>query len=84
MKLLHRLYNLLFKANNDKKDRAVTNALSRGLKTILDICDATRLGLGGVYAALNRLEKQGLVWSEWDNNPANMIEGNRRRYYHLR
>lgn len=84
MKLLHYLYDLLFKASSDKRDRIVTYTLSKGLKTTLDIMDATGLSFGAVYAALNRLEKQGLVCSEWDNDPANMMEGNRRRYYYLR
>lgn len=84
MKLLQNTYNWLFAASNEKSDRAVMDALYQGIKTTLDICDRTGLSLGKVYAALNRLEKRGLVYSEWDEESARHFDGNRRKYYYLR
>ena len=83
MKLLQTAYNWLFTARNERCDRAVTAALAQGIKTTLDLADATGLSLGTIYVVLHRLEKQGLVYSEWDEDSAHFRGGNRRKYYYL-
>lgn len=81
---LQQIYNWLFAARNERCDRAVINALKFGVRTTLSISNATGLSLGSIYAALNRLERQGLVYSEWDEESARYRGGNRRKYYYLR
>lgn len=47
----------------------------------LQLVVATGRPTGTVYPILERLERSGLVWSEWE--PANARPGPRRRLYRL-
>ena len=84
MKSLQNTYNFLFGAGDNRCDRTVMNAIIQGNKTSLDIADATGLSLGNIYAALNRLERRGSIYSQWDEESAQHFDGNRDKYYYLR
>jgi DNA-binding PadR family transcriptional regulator len=62
----------------------VLQALSQGHRFGFDVMDATGLPSGTVYPALRRLEAQGFVESNWeDDGPARRASRPRRRYYAL-
>lgn len=84
MKIPQCIFNRFFNFSNDECDRLVTDALSQGTKTTVDLVSATKLSLGRVYPTLNRLEKQGLIWSEWSEASAQRLSGNRRRFFYLK
>ncbi len=73
MKIPQCIYNKFFNFSNDKWDRLVTYALSQGIKTTVKLASATKLSLSKVYLTLNRLEKQGLIWSEWSDASAQRL-----------
>lgn len=60
----------------------VLQALDRGYRFGFDVMEATGLPSGTVYPALRRLESQGLVESDWEDDQRARKEGRpRRRYY---
>lgn len=60
----------------------VLQALNQGYRFGFDIMDAAGLPSGTVYPALRRLEAQGLVRSDWEDDKHAHKEGRpRRRYY---
>jgi PadR family transcriptional regulator PadR len=62
----------------------VLQALAQGYKFGFDIMSATELPSGTVYPALRRLEAQGFVASDWeDDQRARDANRPRRRYYTL-
>ena len=62
----------------------VLQAIAGGYQYGFDIIDQTGLPSGTVYPALGRLERDGLVKSAWENEPAAHAEGRpARRYYRL-
>ena len=62
----------------------VLTALSRGARYGLEVMDHTGLSSGTVYPVLRRLEADGLVGAEWeDENAARRDQRPARRYYVL-
>ena len=62
----------------------VLEALSRGYHYGFDVMDATNLPSGTVYPILRRLEREGLVTSEWEaEGVAQSEQRPPRRYYEL-
>ena len=62
----------------------ILQALAGGCRYGFDVMDGTGLPSGTVYPALRRLEKQGLVRSEWEENKvAHAAKRPRRRYYEI-
>jgi DNA-binding PadR family transcriptional regulator len=62
----------------------VLQALARGHRFGFDIMEATGLPSGSVYPALRRLERSGLVSSDWEEDSrARKANRPRRRYYQL-
>lgn len=62
----------------------VLSALSRGARYGLEIIDRTGLSSGTVYPALRRLEADGLVLGEWEEDEDARDAGRpARRYYRL-
>ena len=60
----------------------VLEALARGYHYGFDIMDATNLPSGTVYPILRRLEREGLVTSEWEaEGVAQSEQRPSRRYY---
>jgi DNA-binding PadR family transcriptional regulator len=60
----------------------VLQALDRGYRFGFDVMEATGLPSGTVYPALRRLESQGLVESDWEDDARARKDGRpRRRYY---
>jgi DNA-binding PadR family transcriptional regulator len=60
----------------------VLEALARGYHYGFDIMDATNLPSGTVYPILRRLEREGLVTSEWEaEGIAQSEQRPPRRYY---
>ncbi len=60
----------------------VLQALNTGYRFGFDIMEATELPSGTVYPALRRLEAQGLVTSDWEDDKHARKEARpRRRYY---
>lgn len=63
---------------------AILQALGHGYRYGFDIMDLTGLPSGTVYPALRRLEKAGLVESEWeDETQARKDQRPARKYYKL-
>ena len=61
---------------------AILQALSGGCRYGFDVMESTGLPSGTVYPALRRLEKYGLVRSEWEADAlAERAKRPRRRYY---
>lgn len=77
------IYYYFFSSDN-RTDFLVKEALESGVKSTFGLVKATGLSLGKIYVSLHRLEKQGLVWSEWAEPSEDWRGGNRRKYYHLR
>jgi len=82
-KRIKRIYYYLF-LSDKQVDYLVERALESGVKSTLGLVETTGLSLGKVYVSLHRLEKQGLVWSEWDEASKDWRGGNRRKHYYLR
>jgi len=62
----------------------VLEALARGYHYGFDIMDATDLPSGTVYPILRRLEREGMVTSEWEaEGVAQSEQRPPRRYYEL-
>jgi DNA-binding PadR family transcriptional regulator len=62
----------------------VLEALARGYHYGFDIMDATNLPSGTVYPILRRLEREGMVTSEWEaEGVAQSEQRPPRRYYEL-
>jgi PadR family transcriptional regulator PadR len=62
----------------------VLEALARGYHYGFDIMDATNLPSGTVYPILRRLEREGMVNSEWEaEGVAQSAQRPPRRYYSL-
>jgi len=62
----------------------VLQALAQGRRFGFDIMEATALPSGTVYPALRRLEAQGYVASDWEDDArARRANRPRRRYYTL-
>jgi PadR family transcriptional regulator PadR len=62
----------------------VLEALSRGYHYGFDIMDATNLPSGTVYPILRRLEREGMVTSQWEADGVAQTEQRPpRRYYDL-
>ncbi len=62
----------------------VLQAIEHGFRHGFDIMDASGLPDGTVYPALRRLERGGLVTSEWENKTeAHAQKRPARRYYEL-
>ena len=62
----------------------VLQALARGFRYGFDIADATGLRGGTVYPILRRLEKDGLIASQWEAVSISRDEGRPpRKYYRL-
>jgi len=60
----------------------VLEALARGYHYGFDVMDATNLPSGTVYPILRRLEREGLVTSEWEaEGVAQSEQRPPRRYY---
>jgi DNA-binding PadR family transcriptional regulator len=61
---------------------AVLHAVARGVKHGFDIIDDTGLPGGTVYPALTRMERAGLLASDWEDVAAARAEGRppRRNY----
>ncbi len=49
----------------------------------LQVCRASGVGVGSVYAILRRLEDEGLLDGRWENLDPTDEGRPRRRYYHL-
>lgn len=64
-------------------DFLVVNTLADGVNTVLDLMDATGLSLQAIYCSLNRLERKGVVRSEFDEASRDQFNGYRRKYYYL-
>ena len=63
----------------------VLQGLAKGLRHGFDIADLTGIRGGTVYPILRRLERMGLVASEWEDVEISREEGRpTRRYYRLR
>src|SRR5687767_7866206 len=62
----------------------VLEALARGYHYGFDVMDATSLPSGTVYPILRRLEREGMVTSEWESEGIAQSEQRPpRRYYEL-
>ena len=62
----------------------VLQAIARGFHYGFDIMDATGLPSGTVYPILRRLDREGLVKSEWERQAAAQREQRPpRRYYEI-
>ena len=62
----------------------VLEALSHGYHYGFDIMDATNLPSGTVYPILRRLEREGMVTSQWEDSEVAQNEPRpQRRYYEL-
>jgi PadR family transcriptional regulator len=62
----------------------VLQAIERGHRYGFDIVDVTQFPTGTIYPALRRLERAGLVRSEWESDRAAAAEGRpARRYYEI-
>lgn len=63
---------------------AILHAIAGGRRFGFDIMATTRLTSGTVYPALDRLEKLGLVRSNWEDEAVAHAEGRpARRYFRL-
>jgi DNA-binding PadR family transcriptional regulator len=61
---------------------SILQAVSSGVEYGFDIIDTTGLPSGTVYPALSRLERDGYVRSDWENETSAHEEGRpARRYY---
>ncbi len=65
-------------------DFLVQRNLAEGFNTVLGLMDSTGLSLASVYCSLNRLEKKGIVKSEFDEKSKSQFGGYRRKYYYLK
>ena len=62
----------------------ILEAMARGVSHGFDLMDETGLPSGTVYPALSRLERDGLVSSQWENaRIAQKEKRPPRRYYEL-
>src|SRR5688572_10410991 len=62
----------------------VLQALARGFHHGFDIMDATGLPSGTVYPILRRLDREGLLESQWEEHaPAKQKQRPPRRYYEI-
>jgi len=62
----------------------ILEAVARGVGHGFDIMDETELPSGTVYPALSRLERDGLVRSQWENaRIAHQEKRPPRRYYEV-
>jgi PadR family transcriptional regulator PadR len=62
----------------------VLQAIERGHRYGFDIVDVTQFPTGTIYPALRRLERAGLVRSEWESDRTAAAEGRpARRYYEI-
>ena len=62
----------------------VLEALSHGYHYGFDVMDATNLPSGTVYPILRRLEREGMVTSQWEDSEVAQNEPRpQRRYYEL-
>ena len=62
----------------------VLQAIERGHRYGFDIVDVTQFPTGTIYPALRRLERAGLVRSEWESDRTAASEGRpARRYYEI-
>jgi len=62
----------------------VLHAIARGYEYGFDVIDATGLPSGTVYPALSRLERDGYVRSDWeDEDEAHADKRPPRRYYRM-
>lgn len=62
----------------------VLHAIARGYEYGFDVIDATGLPSGTVYPALSRLERDGYLRSDWeDDRAAHADKRPPRRYYRL-
>lgn len=63
---------------------SVLHAIARGYEYGFDVIDATGLPSGTVYPALSRLERDGYVRSDWeDERAAHADKRPPRRYYRV-
>jgi PadR family transcriptional regulator PadR len=63
---------------------AVLQAVADGTAYGFDVIDATGLPSGTVYPALSRLERDGYLRSQWEDEAAAFAEGRpARRYYRV-
>lgn len=63
---------------------AILQAVAGGSRYGFDVMEATGLPSGTVYPALHRLEANGLVYSDWEDNAVARRAGRpRRRYYEI-
>ncbi len=63
---------------------SVLHAIARGYEYGFDVIDATGLPSGTVYPALSRLERDGYVRSDWeDEGAAHADKRPPRRYYRM-
>lgn len=63
---------------------SVLDAIARGYEYGFDVIDATGLPSGTVYPALSRLERDGYVRSDWEDEKAAYADKRPpRRYYRL-
>jgi len=63
---------------------SVLYAMANGHPYGFDIMEATGLPSGTVYPVLSRLERDGLVWSSWEDEADAAAEGRpARRYYEV-
>jgi PadR family transcriptional regulator, regulatory protein PadR len=63
---------------------SVLDAIARGYEYGFDVIDATGLPSGTVYPALSRLERDGYLRSDWEDDKAAHAEKRPpRRYYRL-
>jgi len=62
----------------------VLHALANGIRHGFDVIDATGLASGTVYPILRRLERETLVWAQWEDAAiAHEEQRPPRRYYEL-
>jgi len=63
---------------------SVLHAIARGYEYGFDVIDATGLPSGTVYPALTRLERDGYLRSDWEDERAAHADGRPpRRYYQI-
>ncbi|MGH9312805.1 MAG: PadR family transcriptional regulator [Vicinamibacterales bacterium] len=63
---------------------SVLHAVARGYKYGFDVIDATGLPSGTVYPALSRLERDGYLRSDWEDEQAARADKRPpRRYYRM-
>ena len=67
-----------FRHRRDNADRRVLEAIRQGAGCGFGICEATGLGPGRVYPALERLESAGRIRGRWEEDPGDRP---RRRLY---